>query len=114
MWSRLTRGCIPTTVIGDKIAVTCRIGATLAAGPQISQKSGPLKSEVELEAECLRLLAMDPSTRDITHVRIIRLNPEGSGPNWTFGELEPPPTRNGYGVAQTLIASLYGKWALAD
>jgi hypothetical protein len=74
----------------------------------------PRKSAVELEAECLRLLAMDPSTRGIRHVRIIRLNPEGSGPNWTFGEFEPPPTRNGYGVAQTLIASLYGKWALAD
>jgi hypothetical protein len=43
------------------------------------------KSAAELEAECLRLLAMDPHTRGIKRVEIIRLYPKGTGPNWTYG-----------------------------
>jgi hypothetical protein len=35
----------------------------------------PRKSTAELEAECLRLLAMDPHTRGIRRVEIIRLYP---------------------------------------
>jgi hypothetical protein len=74
----------------------------------------PRKSAAELEAECLRLLAMDPHTRDIKRVEIIRLYPKGTGPNWTYGALDPMPTRAGLAIAQTLIASVYGRWALAD
>ena len=69
----------------------------------------PRKSAAELEAECLRLLAMDPHTRGIKRVEIIRLYPKGTEPNWTYG-----PTRAGLAIAQTLIASVYGRWALAD
>ena len=45
----------------------------------------PRKSAAELEAECLRLLAMDPHTRGIKRVEIIRTYPKGTGPNWTYG-----------------------------
>jgi hypothetical protein len=41
----------------------------------------PRKSAAELEAECLRLLAMDPHTRGIKRVEIIRIYPKGTGPN---------------------------------
>ena len=53
----------------------------------------PRKSAAELEAECLRLLAMDPHTRGIKRVEIIRMYPKGTGPNWTYGALDPMPTR---------------------
>jgi hypothetical protein len=39
----------------------------------------PRKSAAELEAECLRLLAMDPHTRGIKRVEIIRLFAKGTG-----------------------------------
>ena len=55
----------------------------------------PRKSATELEAECLRLLAMDPHTRGIKRVEIIRMYPKGTGPNWTYGALDPMPTRAG-------------------
>jgi hypothetical protein len=74
----------------------------------------PRKSAAELEAECLRLLAMDPHTRGIKRVEIVRVYPKGTGPNWTYGALDPMPTRAGLAIAQTLIASVYGRWALAD
>jgi len=57
----------------------------------------PRKSAAELEAECLRLLAMDPHTRGIKRVEIIRMYPKGTGPNWTYGALDPMPTRAGLG-----------------
>jgi len=70
----------------------------------------PRRSAAELEAECLRLLAMDPHTRGIKTVEIIRMYPKGTGPNWTYGALDPMPTRAGVAIAQTLIASVYGRW----
>ena len=39
----------------------------------------PSKSAAELETECLRLLAMDPHTRGIKRVEIIRMYPKGTG-----------------------------------
>jgi hypothetical protein len=74
----------------------------------------PRKSAAELEVECLRLLTMDPHTRGIKRVEIIRLYPKGTGPNRTYGALDPMPTQAGFAVAQTLIASVYRRWALAD
>ncbi len=74
----------------------------------------PKRTAEELQAECIRLLKMDPSTRDIRYVGIIRLNPEGTGPNWTFGELDPMPTPHGLAIATRLIASVAGTLALAD
>ena len=57
---------------------------------------------------------MDPHTRGIERVEIIRIYPKGTGPNWTYGALDAMPTRAGLAIAQTLIASVYGRWALAD
>jgi hypothetical protein len=82
--------------------------------PENLEREMPRKSAAELEAECLRLLAMDPHTRGIKRVEIIRIYPKGTGPNWTHGALDPMPTRAGLAIAQTLIASVYGRWALAD
>jgi hypothetical protein len=64
----------------------------------------PLKSAAELVAEFLRLLAMDPHTRGVRRVAIVRLFPEGTRPNWTYGRLDPMPTRACVTIAQTLIA----------
>jgi hypothetical protein len=55
----------------------------------------PTKTMAELEVECLKVLKHDPHTRDITRVGIIKLNAIGTGPNWTFSELEPMPSANG-------------------
>ena len=74
----------------------------------------PRKSAAELEAECLRPLAMDPQTRGIKRAEIIRMYPKGTGPNYAYGAVDPMPTRAGFAVAQTLIASVYGRWALPD
>jgi hypothetical protein len=58
-----------------------------ASERSISRSRGPLMEEMprklaaELEAECLRLLAMDPHTRGIKRVEIIRIFPKGTGPN---------------------------------
>ena len=53
----------------------------------------PRKSAAELEAERLRLLAMDPHMRGIKRVEIIRMYPKGTGPNWIYGAFDPMPTR---------------------
>ena len=55
-----------------------------------------------------------PHTRGIKRVEIIRMYPKGTGPNCTYGAVDPMPTRAGFAVAQTLIASVYGRWALPD
>lgn len=47
----------------------------------------PRKSAAELEAECLRLLAMDPHTRGIKRVEIIRMYPKGTGPGGATARL---------------------------
>jgi hypothetical protein len=56
----------------------------------------PRKSAAELEAECLRLLAMDPHTRGIKRVEITRMYPKATGPNWTYGALDPMPSGLGH------------------
>src|SRR5258706_15553226 len=56
----------------------------------------PRKSAAELELECLRLLAMDPHTRGIKRAEIIRIYLKGTGPNWTYGAVDPMPTRAGF------------------
>lgn len=73
----------------------------------------PLKTEEELEQECLRLLRVNMTTREITRVGIIRIDPPGDGPNWTLGELYPAPSRIGSIDAGQIIASVAGRWALA-
>jgi hypothetical protein len=61
----------------------------------------PRKSAAELEAECLRLLAMDPHTRGIKRVEIIRMYPKGTGPHWTYGALDPMPACAFQGIVST-------------
>src|SRR6266849_7365367 len=68
------------------------------------------KSAAELEAECLRLLAMDPHTRGIKRVEIIRMYPKGTGPNWTYGGLDPMPTRAGLAIGPN--AYRVGLWKM--
>ena len=41
-------------------------------------------------------------------------HPKGTGPNWTYGALDSMPRHAGVAIAHTLIASVYGRWALAD
>ena len=77
----------------------------------------PRKSAAELEAECLRLLAMDPHTRGIKRVEIIRMYPKGTGPNWTYGALDPMPTRAGVAIAQTRLSRRSmedGRWQINE
>jgi hypothetical protein len=80
----------------------------------VEHEQMPTKTIAELEAECLRVLKFDPHTREITRVGIVRLNPKRTGPNWTFNELEPEPSANGYQIASGLIAGVAGTYALAD
>ena len=74
----------------------------------------PRKSAAELEAECLRLLAMDPHTRGIKRVEIIRIYPKGTGPNWTYGALDPMPTRAGWLLPKRLSRRSMedGRWQI--
>ena len=69
---------------------------------------------VELEIECLNVLKCDPRTREIMRVGIVRLNSEGTGPNWTFSELEPMRSTHGLQIARGLIAKVSGTYALRD
>jgi len=73
-----------------------------------------LKTAEELERECLRLLRLNMTTREITRAGIVRTHPDGSGPNWTYGELFPAPTRMGEIDADKIIATVAGRWALAN
>jgi hypothetical protein len=89
-----------TTVFGDK--------------KRKSDAQTPPKTIAELEIECLKVLKYNPDTRDITRVGIVRLNPEGSGPNWTVVKYEPLPSAIGLQIARDLIAGVSGTFALAD
>lgn len=73
----------------------------------------PEKSLQWLEEQCIKALQFDPHTRSTTRVTIIRLTPEGSGPNWALAEIDPSPTQNGWRVAHGLVAQLTGTYALA-
>jgi hypothetical protein len=74
----------------------------------------PVKTAEQLEQECLRLLRANMTTREIQRVGIVRTHPDGSGPNWTYGELHPEPTQIGKYDADKIIAAVAGRWALAD
>jgi hypothetical protein len=71
-------------------------------------------SRAELVAKCLRSFKRTPETREIERIEIVRLSPAGSGPNWTFGMLEPPPTAIGYETARAIVAEIAGNYALAS
>jgi hypothetical protein len=74
----------------------------------------PLKTAEQLEAECIRLLRMNVTTRDIQRVGIVRTKPKATEANWTYGELSPEPTAMGRSDAAEIITSVAGRWALAD
>jgi hypothetical protein len=74
----------------------------------------PLKTAEDLQRECLRMLKMNMTTREIERVGIIRTHPSGDGPNWTYSELYPEPTPIGRSDADVIIMSVAGRWALAD
>jgi len=74
----------------------------------------PLKKAQQLEQECLRLLRLNMTTREIERIGIVRTKPLGTAANWTYGELYPEPTSIGQADADKIIASVAGRWALAD
>jgi hypothetical protein len=76
----------------------------------------PEKSRAELEAMCIEYLKRDPSTCGVTSVGLVKLNPEGSGPNWTIAEADadPPFTPYGWDRAREIVAGIAGTYAMAD
>jgi len=76
----------------------------------------PEKSRAELEKMCIEALTRDPATRGVTRVGLIRLNPEGTGPNWTISEADadPPFTAYGWGRAREIVAGIAGAFAISD
>jgi|SRR5665213_1548480 len=73
----------------------------------------PLKTAEQIEQECLRLLRMNWSTRDIRAIKIVAIETKGTEPNWTCLHVDPEPTIVGIGEAREIIASVAGRWALA-
>ena len=76
----------------------------------------PRKSAAELEAECLRLLAMDPHTRGIKRVEIIRMYPKGTGRIGPTARLIRCRRERAWPLPKRLSrrSMVYGRWALAD
>jgi hypothetical protein len=72
----------------------------------------PKMSRTWLQDKCLERFAKSPSTSSIQRIGIVRLSPEGSGPNWGMIELEPPPSPLGYDKAREIVAALAGEYAL--
>jgi hypothetical protein len=75
----------------------------------------PEWSRADLEKECLKRLYHEPATRHVTRVTLVRLNPEGSGPNWTISEAQadPPLTDYGWQRARAIVAKIAGTYAMA-
>jgi hypothetical protein len=61
----------------------------------------PLRTPAKLEQDCLRLLRMNMTTREIERVDIVPSHPT-------------EPTLIGKVDAHEIIASIAGRWALAD
>jgi hypothetical protein len=72
----------------------------------------PIKTVLEIETECLRLLRANMTTREVTHIDLIRTHPTGSGPNWTWQALHPPQTRLAEQDADKIVATVAGRWAM--
>jgi hypothetical protein len=74
----------------------------------------PRKSAAELELECLRLLAMDPHTRGIKRAEIIRMYLKGTGPNCTYGAVDPIADASGLRRCPNAYCVGLWRWALPD
>jgi hypothetical protein len=72
------------------------------------------KTRAFIEAECLKAASAQNLCRELKHVKIRRLFPNGTGPNWEPAEFEPPLSTVGACVAQKAISSLHDSYALAD
>jgi hypothetical protein len=57
---------------------------------------------------------MNMTTREIERVGIVPSRPTGTDQNWTYGEIYPEPPLIGKVDAHEIIASVAGRWALAD
>lgn len=67
-----------------------------------------------LEAESLRVAKLALGCKHLTAVKITRVHPPGSGPNWKAVEFIPSLPRMAEAEARKTIASLTGKYALMD
>ena len=70
------------------------------------------ESRYFLEAESLRVAKRVLGYKHLTAVKIARVHPPGSGPNWYPVEFIPPLPPMAEAEARKAIASLTGKYAL--
>ena len=74
----------------------------------------PIRTREWLEAECLRVANREIEVRgQLVHVRIRRLYPAWSGPNWEVAEFVPPLPPIAEKMARIAISILTGTYALA-
>jgi hypothetical protein len=73
----------------------------------------PEKSAAWLEAECLRRCRLLALSRDLEAVKIERIKPAGSGPNWQVAAFKPELDGVAYEEAMLVIARLRGTYVLA-
>jgi hypothetical protein len=73
----------------------------------------PEKSAAWLEAECLRRCRLLPLSRHLEAVKIERIKPAGSGPNWQVAAFKPELDRVAHQEAIAAIAHLRGTYSLA-
>ena len=73
----------------------------------------PEKSAAWLEAECLRRCRLLTLSRDLEAVKIERIKPTGSGPDWQVAAFKPELDGIAYQEAMRVIAHLRGTYALA-
>ncbi len=74
----------------------------------------PTRSLEWLEAECRRVANREIEVRgELVHVKIRRLHPAGSGPNWEVAEFVPPLPPIAERMARIASSVLTGTYALA-
>jgi hypothetical protein len=74
----------------------------------------PEKSAAWLEAECLRRCRLLALGRNLEAVKIERLKPSGSGPNWQVAGFKPELHGVAYHEAMAVIAHVRGTYVLAN
>ena len=74
----------------------------------------PERSQEFIEAECLKFARHGLGCRDLESVRIGRIRPSGSGPNWEVLGFKPELDTKATAEAMGKIAPLRQKFALAS